>query len=144
MEHKAWDIIIVLKQEEASKRGTGRILQKVGLPQPGGQIKSSGLVKVAAQNNHQNHKNENSESNMAQPPKVIDRRVAWLDGVSLEAVEILAKIQHEAINGITLSEHQKNMSELCSGYLYLLKLSKDYGLFDSDDPFNLFEKETLH
>ena len=81
---------------------------------------------------------------MAHPPKVIDRRVAWLDGVSLEAVEILAKIQHEAINGGTLSEHQKNMTELCSGYLYLLKLSKDYGLFDSDDPFNLFEKETLH
>jgi len=26
----------------------------------------------------------------------------------------------------------------------MLQLTKEYGLFESDDPFNLFNKETLH
>ena len=81
---------------------------------------------------------------MAQPPKVIDRRVAWLDAVSVDVVEVLAKLTHRKLNGAELTAHEESMSELCSGYLYLLKLAKEHGLFDSDDPFNLFEKETLH
>ena len=81
---------------------------------------------------------------MAQPPKVIDRRVAWLDAVSVDVVEVLAKLTHRKLSGVELTKHEESMSELCSGYLYLLKLAKEHGLFDSDDPFNLFEKETLH
>ena len=72
-------------------------------------------------------------------PKVIDRRVAWLDAVSIDVVDVLAKLTHRKLTG-----HEESMSELCSGYLYLLKLAKEHGLFDSDDPFNLFDKETLH
>ena len=77
-------------------------------------------------------------------PKVIDRRVAWLDAVSVDVVEVLAKLTHRKPSGVELTKHEESMSELCSGYLYLLKLAKEHGLFDSDDPFNLFEKETLH
>ena len=39
---------------------------------------------------------------------------------------------------------ETNIIDLCGGYLYLLELAKEHGLFESDDPFNLFEKETLH
>ena len=143
MERKAWDIIIALKHEEVSKRDTEKILQKVSLPQPGGQIKYSGLEKAEAQKDHQNHKKENSDYNM-NTPKVIDRRVAWLDAVSIDVVDVLAKLTHRKLNGVELTKHEESMSELCSGYLYLLKLAKEHGLFDSDDPFNLFDKETLH
>lgn len=77
-------------------------------------------------------------------PKVIDSREAWLDSICLDASQVLAKLKHREISGITLSPKEKNMSELCSGYIYMLQLCKEYGLFDSDDPFNLFNKETLH
>ena len=77
-------------------------------------------------------------------PKVIDRRVVWLDGLSLHAAEVLKKLKVREINGITPSESEKEIVELCGGFLYLLELSKEYGLFDSEDPFNLFEQETLH
>ena len=86
---------------------------------------------------------ENLENNMNRP-KVIDRRGAWLDAVSVDVVEVLAKLTHRKLSGVELTKHEESMSELCSGYLYLLKLAKEHGLFDSDDPFNLFEKETLH
>ena len=81
---------------------------------------------------------------MTQHRKVIDAREAWLDGISLEASQVLAKLKHREIKGITLTAREKSMEELCSGYIYMLSLCKDYGLFDSDDPFNLFKKETLH
>tara|TARA_R100000742_G_C4254892_1_gene72883 strand:- start:29 stop:271 length:243 start_codon:yes stop_codon:yes gene_type:complete len=77
-------------------------------------------------------------------PKVIDKRVVWLDGLSLHAAEVLKKLKVREINGITPSEAEKEIVDLCGGFLYLLELSKEYGLFDSEDPFNLFEQETLH
>ena len=77
-------------------------------------------------------------------PKVIDRRQVWLDAVSIDAANILARLQNRKLNGITLSDKEEDLCELTTGYLYLLKLCKEYGMFDSDDPFNLFEKETLH
>ena len=81
---------------------------------------------------------------MSTVPKVIDKRVVWLDGLSLHAAEVLKKLKVREINGITPSESEKEIVELCGGFLYLLELSKEYGLFDSEDPFNLFEQETLH
>tara|TARA_A100001011_G_scaffold89061_1_gene93517 strand:+ start:74 stop:319 length:246 start_codon:yes stop_codon:yes gene_type:complete len=81
---------------------------------------------------------------MSTIPKVIDRRQVWLDAVSIDAANILARLQNRKLNGITLSDKEEDLCELTTGYLYLLKLCKEYGMFDSDDPFNLFEKETLH
>ncbi len=81
---------------------------------------------------------------MSTVPKVIDRREIWLDGVSLDATRTLSKLQNRRLNGITLSEKEEEACELATDYLYLLRLCKEYGMFDSDDPFNLFEKETLH
>ena len=81
---------------------------------------------------------------MSAVPKVIDRREIWLDGVSIDATKTLSKLQNRRISGITLSEKEEEACELATGDLYLLRLCKDYGMFDSDDPFNLFEKETLH
>jgi hypothetical protein len=81
---------------------------------------------------------------MSAVPKVIDKREVWLDGVSMDAVEVLTRLQNRKVNGITLSEKEHGLCELATGYLYLLRLCKEYGMFDSDDPFNLFEKETLH
>jgi hypothetical protein len=77
-------------------------------------------------------------------PKVIDRREIWLDEVSIEAIKTLSKLQNRKVNGITLSKKEQETCELASGYLYLLRLCKEYDMFDSDDPFNLFNKETLH
>ena len=56
----------------------------------------------------------------------------------------LSKLQNRRISGITLSETEEEACELATGYLYLLQTCKEHGMFDSDDPFNLFEKETLH
>ena len=77
-------------------------------------------------------------------PKVIDKREAWLDGISIVAAVVLAKLEKRKYNGITLNEGDETMINLCGGYLYMLELIKKHGLFDSDDPFNLFNKETLH
>ena len=77
-------------------------------------------------------------------PKVIDRRAVWLEGLSLHAAAVLKKLQTRQVNGITPSDAESEIIDLCGGYLYLLQLSKEHGLVDSDDPFNLFEKETLH
>ena len=77
-------------------------------------------------------------------PKVIDSRDAWLDGICLQAEEILTKLKHREVSGITLNQSEKDIAELCSAYLYMRQICKDYGIFDSDDPFNLFNKETLH
>tara|TARA_R100000231_G_C5310113_1_gene160174 strand:+ start:314 stop:556 length:243 start_codon:yes stop_codon:yes gene_type:complete len=77
-------------------------------------------------------------------PKVIDRRQVWLDAVSIDAADMLARLQNRKLNGVTLSDREEDLCEITTGYLYLLKLCKEYGMFDSDDPFNLFEKETLH
>ena len=67
-----------------------------------------------------------------------------LDGLSIEAAAVLAKRKKRKYNGITLNEGDETMINLCGGYLYMLELIKKHGLFDSDDPFNLFNKETLH
>jgi|TARA_R100001460_G_scaffold82097_1_gene123098 hypothetical protein len=77
-------------------------------------------------------------------PKMIDKRQAWLDGVSVEAMAVVSKLTKRTKAGITLSDREDMMLELCSGYLYMLTLCKEEGLFDSDDPFNLFNKETIH
>tara|TARA_Y100001973_G_C5169874_1_gene318380 strand:- start:64 stop:309 length:246 start_codon:yes stop_codon:yes gene_type:complete len=81
---------------------------------------------------------------MSTLPKVIDRRQVWLDAVSIDAADMLARLQNRKLNGVTLSDREEDLCEITTGYLYLLKLCKEYGMFDSDDPFNLFEKETLH
>jgi hypothetical protein len=81
---------------------------------------------------------------MSTIPKVIDRREVWLDSVKIDAVKLLTTLQSRRLDGITLSEKEEEICELTSGYLYLLQLCKEYGMFDSDDPFNLFNKETLH
>tara|TARA_R100001510_G_scaffold32673_1_gene29133 strand:+ start:1283 stop:1528 length:246 start_codon:yes stop_codon:yes gene_type:complete len=81
---------------------------------------------------------------MSTIPKVIDRREVWLDAVSIDAADMLARLQNRKLNGVTLSDREEDLCEITTGYLYLLKLCKEYGMFDSDDPFNLFEKETLH
>ena len=81
---------------------------------------------------------------MSTLPKVIDRREVWLDAVSIDAADMLARLQNRKLNGVTLSDREEDLCEITTGYLYLLKLCKEYGMFDSDDPFNLFEKETLH
>ncbi len=77
-------------------------------------------------------------------PKVIDRRVVWLEGLSLHAAEVLKRLHARQLNGVDPTETETDIIDLCGGYLYLLQLSKEHGLFDSDDPFELFEKETLH
>jgi len=77
-------------------------------------------------------------------PKVIDSRTVWLDSICLQAEEVLTKLKQREVKGITLNQSEKNMAELCSAYLYMLQVCKEYGIFDSDDPFNLFNKETLH
>tara|TARA_R100001443_G_scaffold82036_2_gene89057 strand:+ start:883 stop:1128 length:246 start_codon:yes stop_codon:yes gene_type:complete len=81
---------------------------------------------------------------MSTIPKVIDRREVWLDAVSIDAADMLARLQNRKLNGVTLSDREEDLCEITTGYLYLLRLCKEYGMFDSDDPFNLFEKETLH
>ena len=77
-------------------------------------------------------------------PKVIDKRLVWLEGICLQAEDVLTRLKQREVAGITLTTREENMAELCSAYLYMLQLTKEYGLFDSDDPFNLFNKETLH
>ena len=81
---------------------------------------------------------------MSTIPKVIDRREVWLDAISIDAADMLSRLQNRKLNGITLSDREEDLCEITTGYLYLLRLCKEYGMFDSDDPFNLFEKETLH
>ena len=67
-----------------------------------------------------------------------------LMGLALQAADVLKRFQKREINGITPSNTETDIMDLCGGYLYLLELAKDHGLFESEDPFNLFEKETLH
>ena len=50
-------------------------------------------------------------------PKVIDKREAWLDGLSIEAAAVLAKLEKRKYNGITLNEGDEKMLNLCGGYL---------------------------
>jgi len=54
-------------------------------------------------------------------PKVIDRRAVWLEGLSLHAAEVLKKLQTRQVNGITPSEAETDIIDLCGGYLYLLR-----------------------
>lgn len=77
-------------------------------------------------------------------PKVIDRREIWLDSISTHAVEVLKNGQIREERGITRTQRDRELLDLCGGYIYLLELAKEHGLFDSEDPFNLFNKETLH
>ena len=77
-------------------------------------------------------------------PKVIDRREIWLDGLSGHAIEVLRNAEMREERGITRTQRDRDFLDLCGGYLYLLQLAKEHGLFDSEDPFNLFNKETLH
>lgn len=77
-------------------------------------------------------------------PKVIDRREIWLDSISTHAVEVLKNGQIREERGITRTQRDRDLLDLCGGYIYLLELAKEHGLFDSEDPFNLFNKETLH
>mgnify|MGYP000844837817 CR=1 FL=1 len=81
---------------------------------------------------------------MTEQRKVIDRRVIWLEGLSIHAATVLKKLQTRQEDGISPTEAETDVIDLCGGYLYLLQLAKEHGLFDSDDPLNLFEKETLH
>jgi hypothetical protein len=77
-------------------------------------------------------------------PKVIDKREAWLDGLSMYAIEQLRNAERREDRGLTRTQRERDYMDLCGGYLYLLQLAKEYGMFESDDPFNLFNKETLH
>jgi len=77
-------------------------------------------------------------------PKVIDRREIWLDSILTHAVEVLKNGQIREERGITRTQRDRDLLDLCGGYIYLLELAKEHGLFDSEDPFNLFNKETLH
>ena len=55
-------------------------------------------------------------------PKMIDKRQAWLDGVSVEAMAVVSKLTKRTKAGITLSDREDMMLELCSGYLYICLL----------------------
>jgi len=81
---------------------------------------------------------------MTEQRRVIDRRVIWLEGLSIHAATVLKKLQTRQSEGIDPTEAETDVIDLCGGYLYLLQLAKEHGLFDSDDPLNLFEKEILH
>lgn len=77
-------------------------------------------------------------------PRVIDKRELWLDVLSEHATEVLQNARTREERGLTRTQRERDLLDLCGGYLYLLQLAKEYGLFDSEDPFNLFNKETLH
>ena len=77
-------------------------------------------------------------------PRVIDKREIWLDALSEHAAEVLQNARTREERGLTRTQRERDLLDLCGGYLYLLQLAKEHGLFDSEDPFNLFEKETLH
>ena len=77
-------------------------------------------------------------------PRVIDKREIWLDALSEHAAEVLQNARTREERGLTRTQRERDLLDLCGGYLYLLQLSKEHGLFDSEDPFNLFNKETLH
>ncbi len=77
-------------------------------------------------------------------PRVIDKREVWLDGLSLQCADVLRNAQVREERGLTRTQRERDLLDLCGGYLYLLELAKDHGLFDSEDPFNLFNKEILH
>jgi len=77
-------------------------------------------------------------------PRVIDKREIWLDGLSLQCADVLRNAQVREERGLTRTQRERDLLDLCGGYLYLLELAKDHGLFDSEDPFNLFNKEILH
>ena len=77
-------------------------------------------------------------------PRVIDKREIWLDALSEHATEVLQNARTREERGLTRTQRERDLLDLCGGYLYLLQLAKEHGLFDSEDPFNLFNKETLH
>jgi hypothetical protein len=77
-------------------------------------------------------------------PRVIDKREIWLDVLSEHATEVLQNARTREERGLTRTQRERDLLDLCGGYLYLLQLAKEHGLFDSEDPFNLFNKETLH
>ena len=77
-------------------------------------------------------------------PRVIDKREIWLDALSEHATEVLHNARTREERGLTRTQRERDLLDLCGGYLYLLQLAKEHGLFDSEDPFNLFNKETLH
>jgi|TARA_R110000772_G_scaffold67733_4_gene150268 hypothetical protein len=77
-------------------------------------------------------------------PRVIDKREIWLDALSEHAAEVLQNARTREERGLTRTQRERDLLDLCGGYLYLLQLAKEHGLFDSEDPFNLFNKETLH
>ncbi len=76
--------------------------------------------------------------------RVIDKREIWLDAWSEHAAEVLQNARTREERGLTRTQRERDLLDLCGGYLYLLQLAKEHGLFDSEDPFNLFNKETLH
>lgn len=77
-------------------------------------------------------------------PRVIDKREIWLDALSEHATEVIQNARTREERGLTRTQRERDLLDLCGGYLYLLQLAKEHGLFDSEDPFNLFNKETLH
>ena len=64
--------------------------------------------------------------------------------MSEHAAEVLQNARTREERGLTRTQRERDLLDLCGGYLYLLQLAKEHGLFDSEDPFNLFNKETLH
>ena len=48
-------------------------------------------------------------------PKVIDRRAVWLEGLSLHAAEVLKKLQTRQVNGITPTNAETDIIDLCGG-----------------------------
>jgi hypothetical protein len=146
LEHKAWDIIIVLKPEEVSKRDMERISVKENLPQPIGQTKYFGQVKVVQRKDHLAPRKEDLEVKEGKDDSTKSNRSksSMARRIIPACRRSLKKLQTRQVNGNNSIYAESEIIDLCGGYLYLLQLAKEHGLFDSDDPFNLFEKETLH
>ena len=53
-------------------------------------------------------------------PRVIDKREVWLDGLSLQCADVLRNAQVREERGLTRTQRERDLLDLCGGYLYLL------------------------
>ena len=57
-------------------------------------------------------------------PRVIDKREIWLDALSEHAAEVLQNARTREERGLTRTQRERDLLDLCGGYLYLLATSQ--------------------
>jgi hypothetical protein len=69
---------------------------------------------------------------------------AWLEGVAITCSSTLSLLNKKAEANREISDDDQIVSEICMGYLYLLHLAHEEGVFTEDTLLGKPFKRTLH